>query len=120
MSTGETTPAITVSPNTNTLYTVTVTDAIGCSATASTTVTILPRPLITVSATPTSVCKSGTSNLLATISNPVYAVSSIAHAPVALPGLGVTSLVTNGVEIVPVSSGSLDDGYWSGISSIYI
>ncbi|MBK8403744.1 MAG: hypothetical protein IPL25_06560 [Saprospiraceae bacterium] len=63
-------------PNSDTFYTVTVTDAIGCSATASTTVTILPRPLITVSATPTSVCKSGTSNLLATISNPVYAVSS--------------------------------------------
>jgi hypothetical protein len=67
-STGATTPSINVNPPSATNYTVTVTDAVGCSAVASSNLYINPKPKISVSATPSIVCRLGTSNLLATIS----------------------------------------------------
>ncbi|MBK9643176.1 MAG: hypothetical protein IPO72_18325 [Saprospiraceae bacterium] len=72
MEYGRYTPSINVNPPTATNYSVTVTDAVGCSAVASSNLYINPKPKITVSATPLNVCKLGTSNLLATILDTGY------------------------------------------------
>jgi len=45
-STGSTSPSLQVSPGSTTTYTVTVTDGNGCTATAQTSVTILPEPVL--------------------------------------------------------------------------
>lgn len=56
-SNGATTAAITVSPGTTTTYTVTITDAYGCTATASQTITVNTASTApTITALPTSVC----------------------------------------------------------------
>ncbi|MCZ2444188.1 MAG: hypothetical protein LC101_10490, partial [Flavobacteriales bacterium] len=47
-NTGATTSFINVSPSTNTTYTVTITDGLGCTATKSTTVIVNPLPIPTV------------------------------------------------------------------------
>lgn len=54
-STGAITASITVSPASNTTYTVTVTNAIGCSDTESANVTVSPLPTFTVN-TPGPIC----------------------------------------------------------------
>lgn len=76
-STGATTTSINVNPPSATNYTVTVTDAVGCTAVASSSLYINPKPKISVSATPSSVCRLGTSNLLATILDTGYIASKI-------------------------------------------
>jgi len=53
---GPTSSSVTVSPVTTTTYTVSGTDAFGCSGTASTTVTVNPNPTITISPSNPSVC----------------------------------------------------------------
>src|SRR5207344_1604237 len=62
-STGDVTNPITVSPTTTTSYTVTGTDAQGCSNTAVATVTIGPNPTITVNS-PT-ICSGASATLTA-------------------------------------------------------
>ncbi len=47
-------------------YVVTVTNGSGCSAQGSTTITVNPRPAITVSASPTTICSGNSSTLLVT------------------------------------------------------
>ena len=51
-----TTPAISVSPIANTTYTVTATDSNGCTNTASTPVTVLPLPVVTITP-PVQLCQ---------------------------------------------------------------
>jgi hypothetical protein len=48
-----------------------------------------------------------------------YIASKINFSPIPVPGAGVTHLVTNGVETTILSGGTLDDGYWSGITLPY-
>jgi len=55
-NTGATTPAITVAPSGTSAYSVTVTDASGCSATASRTVTVNPLPAASITASANEVC----------------------------------------------------------------
>jgi hypothetical protein len=64
-STGAITSNITVSPNTTTVYTVTGTDLNECSSTASITVRVNPKPNISISANPSSICPGGSSILTA-------------------------------------------------------
>ncbi len=65
-STGESGFVIAVSPVATTTYTVTVTDAGGCTATAQSTVFVSPLPVPVVTATPPAFCLGGTSILTAT------------------------------------------------------
>jgi hypothetical protein len=55
-----------VSPSVNTIYTVTGTNANGCSSTSSLTVNVNLLPLLNVSATPQIICKGNSSQLEAT------------------------------------------------------
>jgi uncharacterized repeat protein (TIGR01451 family) len=64
-STGATTAAINVVPSITTTYTVTVTNASGCTATASQEVIVNPLPSVGISGT-TSICNGGNTNLTAT------------------------------------------------------
>src|SRR5258706_5380955 len=64
-NTGATTASITVSPATTTPYTVTGTNSIGCSKTASITVTVNPLPNVTATASPASICVGTSSTLTA-------------------------------------------------------
>lgn len=61
-STGTT---VIATPTGTTTYTVTGTDANGCTDTSTVTVTVNPPPPITASSTPTSVCTGGTTTLTA-------------------------------------------------------
>ncbi|MBO7491699.1 MAG: T9SS type A sorting domain-containing protein [Bacteroidales bacterium] len=63
-STGQNTSFITVSPTSNTMYTVLVTDANGCTNTASTTITVSPSPSVFVTG-PSSVCQGTPAQLTA-------------------------------------------------------
>lgn len=58
--------SVTVSPTTTTDYTVTATINGGCSGTAGINVTVLPSPVVTVTAAPGSVCQGDCSSLTAT------------------------------------------------------
>lgn len=71
-STAETQPAITVSPTQTTLYTVTVTDAAGCSGSVSTSVTVTNCNPTQGFACP---CSSGGLNINASSSSPYYDAS---------------------------------------------
>ncbi|MDW8418312.1 MAG: hypothetical protein RML37_02765 [Chitinophagales bacterium] len=101
-------------PVTLTTYTVVGTDANGCTANATSTINALPKVQLTVSATPTSVCPNGNSQLLATPKQILgYSVTSITYAPSPVPGSGVTILAQNGTALTPLAAGTLDDGRWN-------
>jgi hypothetical protein len=58
-------PTVIASPNVTTIYTVTATDAIGCTGTVTVTVTVVPSPSVSATATPASICYGGNSQLQA-------------------------------------------------------
>lgn len=64
-NTGATTASITVSPASTTIYTVTGTNAVGCTGSATATLTVNPIPNVSVSASPASVCPGNASALTA-------------------------------------------------------
>jgi len=64
-NTSANTPSITVSPASTTTYSVTGTNALGCTGSASATVTVNPIPTVTASASPASVCPGNSSTLTA-------------------------------------------------------
>lgn len=102
-------------PASTTTYTVTGTDANGCTATATTSLTVTENPsIVAVSATPSSVCSGGNSQLQVTAGTTTsYTVTAITHAPVPTPGVGVTTLASGGTATTALSAGSLDDGGWA-------
>ncbi|MFM9007457.1 MAG: PKD domain-containing protein, partial [Bacteroidota bacterium] len=59
----------------------TVTDAAGCTDTASVTVNVIPLPIITVSANPSSFCLGDSSRLVASSSNNPYQAVSYVWSP---------------------------------------
>src|SRR5206468_321964 len=59
------TPNITVTPTVTTIYTVTVTDANGCTSSCSTTVTVNPAPTCSITPSNPSICVGGSSTLTA-------------------------------------------------------
>ncbi len=64
-SNGGQTQSISVSPTSNTTYTVSVTDTNGCSGTASVNVTVNPLPIVNISGS-TSICNGQSTTLTAT------------------------------------------------------
>lgn len=71
-------------PTATTSYTVTVTDANSCSATANTTVNVYSALTATATADPTTACSGDTSELNVTPAMSLgYSTSSIAYAPIA-------------------------------------
>jgi hypothetical protein len=106
----------TASPATTTTYTVTGTTA-GCSSTATVAVTSSEQPGITsISATPPSVCSGGNSQLQVTAATTTtYTQSTTPFAPIN-SGTGTITLCNSTVITTPLTSGSLDDGYWNGIA----
>ena len=78
-STGPTTAAITVNPTSTTSYTVTVTNAAGCSATTSQTVTVNPLPTPSISGT-TTICNGDNTTLIAS-GGSTYLWSNSSNSP---------------------------------------
>jgi len=74
-NTGQTGASIPVSPTSNTSYTVTGTDANGCTNTATVSVSILPDPTISASSNPPTLCSNTSATLLATGNAVSYAWS---------------------------------------------
>src|SRR5688572_22314969 len=64
-STGQTGSTITVTPSSTTTYSVKGTNSLGCSKTATVTVTVNPLPNVTASASPSAICKGASSTLTA-------------------------------------------------------
>jgi hypothetical protein len=105
---------VTATPSASTTYTVTGTDALGCTATATTVLTVSETPSMgAVTATPAAVCSGGNSQLQASGAlTTAYTVTNIPFAAVATPGSGVTTLSNLGVAVTPLATGTLDDGGW--------
>jgi hypothetical protein len=105
---------VTASPAVNTTYTVTGIDGNGCTAAATTTITVVQTPSISsLTSTPSAVCTGGNAQLSATAgTTSTYSVTSIPFAAVPTPGVGVTTLANTGVAVAPLSAGNLDDGGW--------
>lgn len=101
-------------PAATTTYTVTGTDGNGCTNTATAAITVLESPSISnVSATPSTICNGGNSQLLANAGlTSAYTVTSIPYSLTPTPGVGVTTLANAGVAVTALSAGTLDDGGW--------
>ncbi|MFN5296298.1 MAG: beta strand repeat-containing protein, partial [Flavobacteriales bacterium] len=93
-------------------YTYTVTDTTtGCARTVSQSINVLEIPTPIMTASPSIVCSGGTT----TINSGLSAVN-FSYIPIAPnPKSGNTVLSNDGIILVPLSSGSLDDGGWGNI-----
>lgn len=100
------------------VYTVTGSNAAGCTASASATISAQEGPsIVNISASPTLVCASGSSSLNALGGlTSSYTVSQIPYAAISTPSTGVTTLCSNGNTVVPLTQGSLDDGQWANFN----
>ncbi|MDC0092515.1 hypothetical protein OAI30_00005, partial [bacterium] len=91
---GQTGPTLTLSPTSTTMYTVTGTDASGCSEDASITINVDPTPNASLSGT-TSIC-SGEDALFTVTGSPnatvVYSINSGANQTVVLDGAGLATI----------------------------
>lgn len=105
---------VNASPVASTTYTVTGTDGNGCTGTATTTITVTETPsLISVTATPATICSGSNSQLLAAAATTTsYTVTNIPFAAIPTPGTGVTTLCNGGIQTTPMTNASLDDGDW--------
>jgi hypothetical protein len=95
-STGASTSGVTVSPFSNTTYTITGTDINNCTTMATTTVTVNALPTIGAVASPTVVCPAGSSTLSAT------GASSYTWNPSGLTGafVGVNTSTTTDYTVI--------------------
>jgi hypothetical protein len=109
---------VTANPSATTTYTVTGTNANGCVNTATATINVAESPSFgSVTATPSTICNGGSSQLLASASTTTsYTGSVISYTLIPTPGVGVTTLANAGVAVTPLSSGTLDDGGWQNLS----
>ncbi len=86
---------VNANPTVSTVYTVTGTNANGCSATATSSISFSPNlTSLTATATPSSICNGANSQLQATAVTPptgTYTMSTITYAPIAGSGASLTS-----------------------------
>jgi fibronectin-binding autotransporter adhesin len=99
-STGATTQTISVAPVSNTNYSVTVTNASGCSASASHAVTANPLPPSAITA-PASICATATGNAS------VAATAGASYSWSILNGTITGGAGTNAITFTPGASGSV-------------
>lgn len=102
-STADITPMITVSPTTNTLYSVTGTDAQGCSASADITITVNNLPVVDITATDAILCEGESTDLTASGAdsyewNTTETASTITVSPMATTSYQVTGTDVNGCQ----------------------
>ena len=81
----------TLSPTVTTIYTVTGTSASGCTNTAQRTITVVPNPTITATATPTAICLGAASTLSASGSTSY---------------LWSTTAITASISVTPITVGT--------------
>ena len=105
---GATTATITVSPSVSTIYTVSGTDANGCSATQTSTVIIRPAPTATVNAP--SICIGQTATLTATSTGTVAIGLYLWNIGVNSPSITVTPSVTTNYTVVARAAGISTEG----------
>jgi hypothetical protein len=103
-------------PTVTTAYSVTVTTP-GCTGVLTANVGVISGAAAVPTASPASSCydPSAVINLNANLSSSSFGVSSISYVYSTPPSSGVTSLATNGVQNVTLTSGNLDDGGWSSV-----
>lgn len=122
-----TSSSVVASPSGTTTYTVTGTDAVGCSSTQTHTLTINPVPVVTINASAAGVCSGGSVQLTASgadtyVWSPVTGLSSTTASSVtATPSSGTiytvngfsngcSSFQTAVVEIYPIPEMSISGG----------
>ncbi|HEU5289567.1 MAG TPA: hypothetical protein VFU05_02915, partial [Cyclobacteriaceae bacterium] len=94
-STGQTGASIVVNPTTTTTYSVTGTNAAGCSASASVTVGVSAPPIVTAFASPSVICVGGSATLTASgASNFVWSTGQTGASIVVNPSTTTTYVVT--------------------------
>ena len=100
--------SVTALPSATTTYTITGTDANGCSATTTTSVSINLYPVLTaISATPATVCSNGTSDLLVV---PQTTTTAAGMNFSATTGASLETM-TSSTVVTAITTGSLDDGF---------
>ncbi len=105
--------AVTASPASTTIYTVTGINPGNCTGTATSVVVRVPGAgTISVTATPTVVCQGGGVALQAVTTTTVYSVKSISFSPIPTPTSGVGTLCNTGTIVTPMGQGNLNDGNW--------
>jgi gliding motility-associated-like protein len=88
-----------VSPASSTTYSVTGTNAAGCSASASVNVTVNPLPAVTASASPASICAGGSSSLSAAgASTYSWNPGSLSGAVISVSPAGTTIYTVSGTS----------------------
>ena len=102
-STADITPMITVSPTTNTLYSVTGTDAQGCSASTNINITVHSLPTVDITATDATLCEGESTDLTASGAdsyewNTTETTSTITVSPLATASYQVTGTDVNGCQ----------------------
>jgi hypothetical protein len=104
------------SPTSTTTYVVTGTDAIGCTSSASSVITVAQNPVITsLTATPNAVCLGGSSQLNATAVLPALLISEVTVFRTGTGATAVYPAYATGADLVEISnitSGAIDiSGY---------
>lgn len=99
-SSGQNTASITVTPGSQTTYTVTASNATGCTGTAQHTISVNPLPVVSITG-PTSVCPGISANLTASggssyVWSTTDATASITVTPIAQTTYTVTATDGNG------------------------
>ncbi|NCU76225.1 MAG: hypothetical protein EBV59_04615 [Synechococcaceae bacterium WB7_1C_051] len=117
-------PSATIAPGTSAITTASITEtsdffisasANGCTANAQPiSIGVYTFPAITPTATPNTICGAGNSLLQTNLNASNFQAICITPSPIVVPG-NANALVTNGVAMVPLTSGSLDDGGWGAI-----
>jgi gliding motility-associated-like protein len=94
-NTGATSSNITVSPNSTTVFSVTVTDSLSCNATAEATITVNPLPNVSINPEDTTICRgNGVSLVVSGADNYIWSNGNTDETLVVTPNSTTTYSVT--------------------------